>query len=133
MIRLSAPSDGIQASDSRNEVAMSEVLPSWAEVRLTGCLSMIKVRANPRYEGAALLTASVSAVSDFSSSSDCSVKSSGKQGLKTDYGCRRRGVWVCPQLAPRRPERRFPAGTGRTRSVQPITLDFRCGSGSRIF
>ena len=37
---------------------------------------------------------------------------------------------MCPQLAPRRPERRFPAGTGRDRSVQPIWLDFRCGSGS---
>ena len=37
---------------------------------------------------------------------------------------------MCPQLAPRRPERRFPSGTGRTRSVQPVWLDFRCGSGS---
>ena len=57
MIRLSALSDGTQASDRRNEVAMSEVLPRSAEVTLTGCLSMTKVRASPRYEGAALLTA----------------------------------------------------------------------------
>ena len=60
MIRLSALSDGTQSSDRRNEVAMSEVLPSSAEVTLTDCLSMTKVRASPRYEGAAVLRASVS-------------------------------------------------------------------------